>query len=136
MNNDDDDIIDESLPSRFLAAGQAEIGERLTLFGVPFESTGWDDYDNSLEIYGVSPEHRLSAECLEYLLGLGFSVIYVNHTDKWETHYKASRSWRVSYPHKRGPNEAGILVEERIDSWPQEWFETGYAKVVDKETSK
>jgi hypothetical protein len=44
--------------------------------------------------------------------------------------FKPSEGWRVSYPHKRKDDEKAILVEKIIPNWPQEWFDTGYAKVV------
>ena len=99
---------------------------------VSFESLGWDEYDGSLELYGVSPEFRMPEPALKFIFESGFRAIFVNHTDKWETHYSTMNrdGWRVSYPSKRGPDEQGILVERKIASWPQEWFDSGYVKVV------
>lgn len=107
---------------------------------VPFERIGWDAYDFSLEVHGVPPEYRLTAEARKALAAEDFSTVYVNHTDKWETHYNLSDvsrdGWRVSYPHKRDParnGEGGIWVEKVVPQWPQKWFDTGYAIVVTKQ---
>lgn len=99
-----------------------------------FERLGCDWYDCSLEIYGVPPEFRLSEEMQRICHAAGFAKVYVNHTDKWETHYnfseefKTSWGWRVSYPHKRGDKD-GIWVEAPVPGWPVDWFTSGYAKV-------
>lgn len=116
---------------------QGELEDALYAAGAKFETMGWDDYDCSLELYGVPSECRLSIEAQSAVHAAGFCKAYVNHKDKWETHYifnprepfKESKGWRVSYPHKRGEGEKGIWVEEVIDGWPKEWFETGYAAV-------
>jgi hypothetical protein len=108
--------------------------------GAQFDDTGFDDYDNSLELFDVPDDYRLSPEVQEIIFKAGFSIAYINHKNKWETHYrfgpepfKEVEGWRVSYPQKRGKDEKGIWVENKIDSWPQDWFETGYAVVKDKE---
>lgn len=108
--------------------------------GAQYERLGWDHYDNSLELHGCLPDYRLSIEVQKIVHNAGFSTCYVNHTDKWETHYnfkdkdfKESKGWRVSYPHRRGENDRGILLEERCQSWPTEWFETGYCQIVKPE---
>ena len=77
------------------------------------------------------PDYRLSAEIRRVISKAGFAVVYVNHVDKWETHYKLpdGEGWRVSYPHKRGGGEKSILVEAVVPTWPKEWFDTGYAVV-------
>ncbi len=109
------------------AYAKAEVENLLDNIGVPYEEIGWDAYDNSLEIREVPPDYRLSKEALKIILGAGFLKIYVNHTDKWETHYPSG--WRVSYPHKRRVDTVGIWVEEVVTTWPKEWFETGYVIV-------
>jgi hypothetical protein len=116
-----------------------ELEDNLLDIGVQFESTGFDSYDNSFELFDVPDDYRLSAEAQEILFKAGFSVVYLNHKNKWETHYKFGseplkevEGWRVSYPQNRGKGEKGIWVENKIDSWPKEWFETGYAVVKDK----
>lgn len=116
---------------------EGELEDMLSNAGVEFERLGWDSYDCSVEIYGVAPEFRLSDEVQRQIYEAGFAKAYVNHTDKWETHYSFTRSkkfrpvkgWRVSYPHKRGEGEKGIWVEEVIEGWPKEWFDSGYAQV-------
>lgn len=119
-------------------AAECEIEDQLADAGVQFEKIGWDHYDWSLEIFDVPPDHRLSEEAQRFAHSAGFAKVYVNHTDGWETHYSLPRpgkefapikGWRVSYPHKRGPQENGIWVEEVCPTWPEEWFKTGYAIV-------
>lgn len=89
-----------------------------------------DYYDESLEIHGVAPDARLSVEKLQAIKTAGFGKVYVNHTDKWETHYTfaadvSAKPWRVSYPHKRG-DTGSIWVEEVPSGWPNDWLKTGY----------
>lgn len=100
---------------------EAELESALIL---DFDHLGWDYYDGSLEIHGVAPDCRLDDAALVMLKEAGFSKIYVNHTDKWETHYGLRGygphlPWRVSYPHKRKDGGA-ISVEEVPSSWPAE----------------
>jgi hypothetical protein len=116
---------------------QNELECALEEAGVPFEGMGWDHYDSSLELNDVPADHRLSDEAQRIIYDAKFSKVYVNHVDKWETHYtfdhgkpfEPVKGWRVSYPHKRNDGRPGILVEERVETWPAEWFETGYARV-------
>lgn len=113
----------------------SELEDQLEEAGVPFERIGWDWYDCSLEIFDVPSDYRLSEAAQRVIYDAGFAKAYVNHIDKWETHYSfkaefiVSKGWRVSYPHKRGPGEKGIWVEEFISGWPKDWFDTGYAIV-------
>lgn len=111
----------------------AEIEEILRSVDVPFEKTGFDWYDNSIELYGVDNDYRLSDTAHKAVFDMGFAKVYVNHKDYWETHYYASskEGWRVSYPHKRPENKGPILVEKHIESWG-DWFKTGYARIVGK----
>ncbi len=125
---------DKPLSEKLFDGGFAEneLAHSLSESGVTFERLGWDHYDNSLELYGVEPEARLSAEAQKIIHAAGFSKAYVNHTDKWETHYSfpepfaEKKGWRVSYPHRRGEAHGKIWVEEHIPTWPQDWFKTGY----------
>ena len=112
---------------------ESRLHEAMNDADIPFERLSWDWYDDSLELHGVPSEFRLSETQLKALLDAGFSKVYINHCDNWETHYseKNLQGWRVSYPHKRDDSN-GIWVETFVDSWPKEWFETGYAKVVAK----
>jgi hypothetical protein len=119
-----------------------ELEDMLCEAGVEFERLGWDSYDVSLEIHGVPPESRLSDDIQRMIHGAGFGKVYVNHTDKWETHYSwplgefiPVKGWRVSYPHKRGEGESGIWVEEQVSGWPKEWFESGYCRVTKLRTA-
>lgn len=107
--------------------------------GAVYEKLAWDHYDCSLELHGCAPDFRLPVEAQKVVHGAGFDKCYVNHTDKWETHYsfrskefQESKGWRVSYPHRRGEGEKGILIEEVCQSWPKEWFETGYCRVISR----
>ncbi len=116
---------------------ESELEEKLDEAGVKYEKLGFDYYDQSLELYDVPSDYRLSAEAQAIIHEAGFAMVYVNHLDKWETHYtfdsgefKPKDGWRVSYPHKRSDGTAGILVEKPIPRWPQEWFDSGYAKVI------
>jgi hypothetical protein len=126
----------QSIADRLFDAHDAECELLDLLADVPHERLGWDWYDSSLEIHGVPPDFRLSAEVQRACHGAGFAKVYLNHTDKWETHYsfgresfEANAGWRVSYPHKRGPGEKSIWVEKHIPGWPQEWFDTGLVLV-------
>ena len=109
-------ILSEIFPGKL-----KEFEDKIKSFGVEFTKTGWDDYDMSLELYGVPPDTRLSEECQGFIHSNGFITVFVNHTDKWETHYnwknpfKATDGWRVSYAHK---NDVGITqIEEIPESW-------------------
>ena len=90
---------------------EIELEEKLVDAGIECTKLGWDSYDCSLEIYGVPNDLRLSPEAQKLIYTAGFRSAYVNHLDKWETHYHwdkdftLSKGWRVSYPHKRGPKE-------------------------------
>ena len=65
-----------------------------------FNRIGWDDYDKSLEIYEASPNFKLSPESRDFIFSNGFSKVYVNHTDGWETHYAPNQD-----PWRRRPDE-------------------------------
>lgn len=116
---------------------ESELEDALSEAGCTFESLGWDWYDCSLEIHGVDAGDRLSEAAQRVVHGAGFGKVYVNHKDKWETHYSfdpngdfvASEGWRVSYPHKRGEDQKGIWVEQVVPGWPKDWFKSGHAIV-------
>ena len=128
-----------SLAERLFAGAfaESELEEKLSDAGVTFERLGWDHYDCSVEIYGVPAAYRLPEEAQRVIHAAGFVKAYINHEDKWETHYdfkprekfEPSKGWRVSYPHKRGEDERGIWVEEFIPGWPKDWFDTGYVLI-------
>lgn len=133
--------IAERMFDGLLAQGRLE--DDLYYVGVEFEDTGFDDYDCSLELFDVPNHLRLSPEAQKIIYDAGFSKVYMNHKDKWETHYtfetgpfKEVKGWRVSYPSKRGKNEKGIWVESKVDSWPLDWFETGYVVVKKSKGNK
>jgi len=52
-----------------------------------FSSIGWDQNDDSLEVYGCVPDMRLSEEVQAYLWGEGFSRCWLNHKDDMQTYY-------------------------------------------------
>jgi hypothetical protein len=118
------------------SSAESELDDKLYNLGITYEKLGWDSYDGSLEIYGVPPDDRLSPEAVAAIFDCGFIKIYVNHTDRWETHYssRASTGWRVSYPHKRDTDDGHIWVEEPVKGWPQEWTDSGYVQVKPKRT--
>lgn len=128
-----------TLANRLFDGREAECELEILLAdaGVVFSRIGWDSYDASVEMHGVPADYRLSVEAQRAIHDAGFVKAYVNHVDKWETHYgfrpceefTEAKGWRVSYPHKRGEGENGIWVEEVCKSWPKEWFETGYCIV-------
>lgn len=90
---------------------------------IEFGHLGFDEYDNSLEIHDVPDDVRLDEASIAAIREAGFAVAYVNHQNKWETHYRFSsdpvKPWRVSYPHKRGEEGGRVLVEEFPAGWPQ-----------------
>lgn len=133
------DISEWPIAERLFAGTHAEcqLEEQLYDTSVPYEKLGWDYYDCSLELYGVADDYRLPPDVQKIIFDAGFIKVYVNHVNKWETHYTWSKDgfaavpgWRVCYPHRRGPDEKGIWVEEHIATWPQEWFEIGYVTIV------
>lgn len=107
--------------------------------GFDFGSIRGDDYDNSIEFDDVPPDQRMSDGAQRIVYEAGFSKAYVNHTDKWETHYTfdrskpfaSSRGWRrlerpggfdISYwPEGWGDPETGKCAE---------WLRSGYMKIV------
>jgi len=129
----------ESISERMVDGenAQADLEEALDTVGVEHERISFDPYDNSLELYGVKPDYRLNEAAQRVCFGAGFTKVYVNHTDKWETHYTWGKEfnildgWRVSYPHKRQDNDPAILLEKHTESWPKEWYESGKAKVIE-----
>lgn len=116
---------------------ECELETLLADAGAIFDRLGWDHYDSSVELHGVPADYRLSIAVQGIIHKAGFVKAYINHVDKWETHYgfkpreafTEAKGWRVSYPHKRGDDAKGIWVEEVCTTWPKEWFETGYCIV-------
>jgi len=80
---------------------QAHFEDALVDAGIDdFTELGWDDYDCSLEIYGVPDNVRLNEAQQKLIFDAGFATVYVNHKDGSETHYnwhrqefKADRGW-------------------------------------------
>lgn len=137
--SDIEDDGDESEAQAYWAETQAAYKARIDRLepvfrrgGVPFERTGWDDYDNSIELYGVAIDWRMPEEIQRAIAGEGFTRAFVNHLNQWETHYTwvgefaPAKGWRVSYPHRRSDaagDDGKIWVEAHVASWPPEWFE-------------
>ena len=114
---------------------------------VDFERIGWDHYDNSIEIYEVPPDTRLSEVAQDFLREAGFGIAYVNHSDGWETHYSKlqngpTKGWRrrwvsdksATTDRQAGGGDPGYY---EISEWPATWGETtkdwlnnGYMRVV------
>lgn len=103
------------------------------LGGGDYEDIGWDSYDCSLEICKVSNDIRLSIEAQKFIFDSGFSKVYVNHNDEWETHYgwgaefKPQRGWR------RKRTEKGFLISYWPEGWTGkslEWKDNGYMTIV------
>lgn len=98
-----------------------------------WDTLGCDGYDQSLEVYKVQDDNRLTPEGVDAILGLGFAKIYVNHRDGWETHYSGDNrsGWR------RRKTEKGFEMSHWPEGWgdPEtgrnaEWLKTGYATIV------
>lgn len=118
-----------SISERLFACtyAEAELTDLLEEAGAQFDTLSWDHYDNSLELHGVPETYRLSPEVQRVIHSAGFATAFVNHVDKWETHYhfdprkefKESKGWRVSYGHERKDGTNITWVEE----WPAGWDE-------------
>ena len=125
-------------------AAKELIGDGLLEAGLDdWDSIGGDDYDNSIELYGIGNDVRLPKAAVEFLLEkCGFSKIYVNHKDGWETHYSSidGPGWRrryVSDPEAKTtnvivgePNPGYFEVSYMPDGFPKAWLESGYMRVV------
>lgn len=116
-----------------------ELNNLLEESGLEFENTKFDWYDRSLEILGVANGARMNEAIRNILINDDFNIVFFNHLDGWETHYGKSsdfrNGWRVSYKHRRNAitgqkDNYNILVEEKLEGWPQEWFDTGYVTVI------
>jgi hypothetical protein len=124
-----------------------------------FDSIGHDDYDQSLEIYGVPENVRLDEEAQRLIRDAGFGQVWVNHGPRiaggfdggrWETHYRFGdkelpvRGWRKRYVSDptvattrvlAGPEDNGYF---EISYWPESWnnprsladLESGYYRIV------
>ena len=116
---------------------KADLELRLENAGVKkFDDFTWDYYDGSLELHLADNDMRLSLAQQQVCIDAGFLKVYVNHINKWETHYafgpqrEPVKGWRVSYPHKRCDDDPAILLEKKTKSWPEEWYTNGKVRVV------
>ena len=67
---------------------ESKFEEFLVDQGLEFDHIGGDDYDNSIEFYGVSDENVLTPEMQEFIFNKhGFTMVYLNHENGSETHY-------------------------------------------------
>ena len=114
-----------------------------------FGRLGHDYYDGSLEIHEAANDMRLNEAAQRLIHEGGFSVVYVNHIDGWETHYKLAdelpvRGWRRRYISDEtvsttrviaGPPDPGYW---EISYWPEGWdqpqtmaeLDRGYYRIV------
>lgn len=79
-----------------LERAEAELGE--TLVGIGYDHYTYDDYDDSLEIYGVTAGRELTSEELARLKAFGFGQVWT-HTQLArclggddERHYRLPKS--------------------------------------------
>jgi hypothetical protein len=99
-----------------------------------YEKIGWDYYDSSLEIYGLTDACRLSDEAQRFISGQGFVKVYLNHLNGWETHY----TWNLPFEAVSGWRRKRTQDGFEINYWPKawntpvalEWLKTGYMKIV------
>lgn len=102
-----------------------------------FEKLGHDDYDQSLEIYGVPEDVRLGEDAQRLIRDAGFHKVYVNHPGeretRWETHYTFDgelpvRGWR------RQHSEKGFNISYWPEGWDgpgcADWLSSGYMTIV------
>ncbi len=107
--------------------------------GLDFNRITCDEYDNSIEFYEVPNDVRLTPKALEFIKSEGFSLCWLNHVDGWETSYNLTkdppkgwrkRQWKRKLP-DGSPDPSGLIeLEEHCPTWPKEWYESGYARVV------
>lgn len=115
--------------------------------GEDYERLGTDSYDCSLEIIGATADWRLSSAQQNYLSESGFSIVYINHNDGWETHYTLHRGglpvrgWRRRYVSDPNAATDRVIAGEpdpgyyEISYWPEswgnrKWRETGYMRII------
>ncbi len=96
-----------------------------------------DPYDNSIEFYEVPNDVRLTSNAVAFLKAEGFSMCWLNHADGWETLYHLANgtAWRKRQWKRKladgSPDPSGLIeLEERCESWPVDWYESGYVTVV------
>jgi hypothetical protein len=104
-----------------------------------FDRITCDEYDNSIEFYEVPNDVRLGQLAFDFIKSEGFSKCWLNHLDGWETSYNltqaTARGWRKRQWKRKLPDgsldPSGLIeLEEYCESWPKEWYESGYARVV------
>ncbi len=105
-----------------------------------FDRISCDEYDNSIEFYEVPNGVRLTHEALVFVKAEGFSLCWLNHQDGWETLYNLHKDnkcgWRKRQWKRRlsdgSLDPSGLIeLEERCDTWPSAWYESGYVTIVD-----
>lgn len=111
-----------------------------------YTKIGADEYDNSIEFYGVAPDARMNEAAQRVVFDAGFSTAYVNHTDGWETHYtwqkefKLARGWRRRYVKDANAKTTRVIAGDpdpgywEISHWPKAWtrredLASGYMRI-------
>ena len=101
-----------------------------------YEYISGDSYDNSIEIYGANNDARMTEDQQRVVFDAGFSTVFVNHLDGWETHYnwKQERSFKVARGWRRRRIEKGFEISFWPESWDHpscaEWLANGYMTIV------
>ena len=98
---------EKTLADRMQEGSLAE-SEIETIFIEEFGFEDWDrmwtdPYDNSLELSKVPVDHRIPLNKFKEAKDLGFSIIWLNHVDGYETMYtfwrdKDDTNWENHYP--------------------------------------
>lgn len=65
---------------------------------IDYDKIGWDEYDHSIEIYGVPEDASLTEAAQQFIFDNGFIRCWLNHKDGWETHY----AWRKIFKSHTG----------------------------------
>jgi len=96
-----------------------------------YTHAGGDEYDYSIEFYGVGNDARMNDIQQRVVFDAGFAKTYVNHKDGWQTHYtwdrrkpfKPTRGWRRYMEHDAEPGPGGVIGFSvmKISYWPDSW---------------
>ncbi len=92
----------------------------------------YDSYDNSVEFYNVDDECRLNEEIQRIIFDAGFSKVFLNHKNSWQTHYSYNQleEFTIAIGWRRLIRDNHIYVEEFPPSWPEDWLISGYVVVT------
>ncbi len=114
------------------AQAESEFGDAMVDAGFgDYTRIGGDEYDCSIEFYGVGNNARMNEAAQRLTFGAGFATAYVNHEDGWQTHYtwdhrepfKPVRGWRRYMEHDKEPGPSGVVGFSimKISYWPESW---------------